>query len=53
MNNRESIKTKAAAVEKRYAKTTKGNAKRKPQPKIKIKPILGNDKISIKGKITF
>lgn len=53
MNNRDSIKTRAEAVEKRYSKTIKGDSKRKPKPKLKLKPILGNNKIGIKGKVTF
>lgn len=53
MNTSDSIKSKMTMVEKRYAKTTKGTAKRKPKPKLKLKPILGKDKIGIKGKVTF
>lgn len=53
MNSRDSVKTKMAAVEKRYAKTTKGTAARKPKPKLKLKPVLGKNKIGIKGKLTF
>jgi len=53
MNNRDSIKTKMAAVEKRYGKTIKGTKSGKTKPKFKIKPILGKDKIGIKIKGTF
>lgn len=53
MNNRDSVKTSVEAVEKRYSKTIKGNSKRKPKPKLKLKPILSKDKIGIKGKVTF
>ncbi len=53
MNNRESIKTKAEAVEKRYGKTIKGNIPRKPKPKFKVKPILSKSKVGIKIKGTF
>jgi hypothetical protein len=53
MNTRETVKTKAAAVEKRYGKTIKGDLKRKPKPKLKLRPVLGKDKIGIKGKVTF
>jgi hypothetical protein len=53
MNSRDSVKTRAEAVEKRYSKTTKGTAPRKPKPKLKLKPVLGKNKIGIKGKITF
>lgn len=53
MNNRDSVKTKMAAVEKHYGKTIKGNSKRKPQPKIKAKPILGKKKIGLKIKVDF
>ncbi len=53
MNSRESVKTRAAAVEKRYSKTIKGNIARKPKPKLKLKPVLSKSKIGIKGKLTF
>lgn len=53
MNNRDSVKTKMAAVEKRYGKTIKGNIPRKAKPKLKLKPVLGKSKVGIKGKITF
>lgn len=53
MNSRDTIKTRASAVEKRYAKTIKGDSKRKPKPKLKLEPVLGKDKIGIKGKLTF
>lgn len=52
MNTRESINAKFMKVEKRYAKTLKGNGKT-VKPKLKIKPILGKDKIGIKIKGTF
>lgn len=53
MNTRDSVKTRTEAVEKRYSKTTKGDSKRKPKPKLKLKPVLNKDKIGIKGKVTF
>lgn len=53
MNSRDTIKTRADAVERRYSKTTKGTGPRKPKPKLKLKPILGKNKIGIKGKLTF
>ena len=53
MNTRDTVKTRADAVEKRYGKTIKGDSKRKPKPKLKLKPILGKNKIGIKGKVTF
>ncbi len=52
MNNRDSVKTKAEAVEKRYVKTLKGNGK-KVKPKLKIRPIIKKDTIGIRGKVTF
>lgn len=53
MNSRESIKTRAEAVEKRYGKTIKRNMPRKPKPKLTIKPVLKKGTIGIKGKVTF
>lgn len=53
MNTSDSIKSKMSIVEKRYAKTTKGTARRKPKPKLKLRPILKKDTVGIKGKITF
>lgn len=53
MNSRETVKTRAAAVEKRYSKTIKGDSKRKPKPKLKLKPVLKKGTIGIKGKVTF
>lgn len=53
MNKRDSIKANAEKVEKRYAKTVKGTTKGKTKPKFKLKPVLGKDKIGIKGRITF
>lgn len=53
MNSRDSIKTRAEAVEKRYAKTIKGDSKRKPKPKLKLKPVLKKGTIGIRGKVTF
>ena len=53
MSIRDSVKTKMAAVEKRYGKTIKGTIPRKAKPKLKLKPILGKSKVGIKGKITF
>ena len=53
MNRRDSIKANAEKVEKRYAKTIKGTTKRKPKPKLKLKPVLGKSKVGIKGKLTF
>ena len=42
-----------AAVEKRYGKIIKGDSKRKPKPKLKLKPVLKKGAIGIKGKVTF
>ena len=55
MNNRDSVKTKMTAVEKRYGKSIKGDSKRKPEPKLKLKlkPVLKKGTIGIKGKATF
>ena len=53
MNSRDFIKSRSDAVEKRYGKSIKGDSKRKPKPKLKLKPILGKNKIGIKGKVTF
>lgn len=53
MNNRDSVKTKITAVEKRYGRTIKGDSKRKPEPKLKLKPVLKKGTIGIKGKVTF
>lgn len=53
MNNKDSVKTRADVVEKRYGKTIKGNIPRKPKPKLKIKPILSKSKIGLKAKVTF
>lgn len=53
MNSRDSVKTKMAAVERRYGKTIKGTTKGKTKPKLKIKPVLKKGTIGIKGKITF
>ncbi len=53
MNNRDSVKTKMSAVEKRYGKYTKGTMAGKPRPKTRVKPILGKNKLSFKVKVTF
>lgn len=53
MNNRDSVKTKMSAVEKRYGKTTKGTMPGKARPKTRVKPILGKNKIGFKVKVTF
>ena len=53
MNNRDSVKTKMAAVEKRYGKSIKGTMAGKPRPKTRVKPILGKNKIGFKGKVAF
>lgn len=53
MNNRDSVKTKVDAVEKRYSKTIKGTKSGKTKPKFKVKPILEKGKIGIKIKGTF
>lgn len=53
MNSRDSVKTRMAAVEKRYGKTVKGTTKGKTKPKLKLKPTLSKSKIGIKGKLTF
>lgn len=52
MNSRNTIKTRADAVEKRYDKTTKGTAS-KAKTKKKVSPILGKDKVGIKLKVKF
>ena len=52
MNSRDSVKTRADAVEKRYGKTTKGTAS-KAKVKKKVTPILGKDKLGIKLKVKF
>jgi hypothetical protein len=52
MNSRNTVKTRADAVEKRYAKTTKGTASR-TKIKKKVSPILGKDKVGIKLKVKF
>jgi len=53
MNNRDSVKTKMAAVEKRYGKSIKGTMAGKPRPKTRVKPILGKNKLGFKVKVTF
>ena len=53
MNNRDSVKTKMAAVEKRYGKSIKGTMAGKSRPKTRVKPILGKNKLGFKVKVTF
>lgn len=53
MNNRDSVKTRMSAVEKRYGKTTKGTTPGKAKPKTRVKPILGKNKLGFKVKVTF
>ena len=53
MNNRDSVKTRMSAVEKRYGKTTKGTTPGKARPKTKVKPILSKNKLGFKVKVTF
>ena len=52
MNSRDSVKTRADAVEKRYGKTTKGTAS-KAKTKTKVKPILKKNKIGVKYEVKF
>lgn len=52
MNSRNTIKTRADAVEKRYSKTTKGTAS-KTKVKTKVKPILKKNKIGFKYEVKF
>lgn len=52
MNNIESVKTRANAVEKRYGKTTKGTAE-KAKIKVKIRPKLSKNKIGFKYERKF
>ena len=52
MNNRDTIKTRADAVEKRYGKTTRGDTKR-TKTKVKIKPKLGKGKLGFQIKAKF
>ena len=52
MNNRDSVKTKMSAVEKRYGKTTKGTAE-KAKIKVKIRPKLSKNKIGLKYERKF
>ena len=53
MNNRDSVKTKMTAVEKRYGKSIKGTMPGKAKPKTRVKPILGKNKLGFKVKVTF
>lgn len=53
MNNRDSVKTRFDAVEKRYGNTLKGTMAGKPRPKTRAKPILGKNKLGFKVKVTF
>jgi len=53
MNNRDSVKTKMSAVEKRYGKSIKGTMAVKPRLKTRVKPILGKNKLGFKVKVTF
>ena len=52
MNSRNTIKTRADAVEKRYGKTTRGDTKR-TKTKVKIKPKLGKGKLGFQIKAKF
>lgn len=52
MNDRESVKTRMDAVEKRYGKTTKGTAE-KAKVKKKLKPKVGKKKIGLTYEIKF
>ncbi len=52
MNSRDTVKTRADAVEKRYGKTTKGTAQ-KAKVKTKFKPKLGKNKIGFKYEVKF
>ncbi len=53
MNNRDSVKTKMTAVEKRYGKSIKGTMAGKSRPKTRVKPILGKNKLGFKVKVAF
>jgi hypothetical protein len=53
MNTYDSVKTRAAAVEKRYGKTIKKSKGAVIKPKAKLKPKLGKKKIGLTYEVKF